>query len=171
MSGEKTEQPTPKRLRDARNKGEVAKSQEVTSAAVVLIVFAYIWMGWDYILEYMRQLVLCPIQVLDQPFEHKYDFELELHGPANGTDLLVYGSHSRLVQYDSNGQSIVELSYSQPGLVALYPQQQLNWLTVETVTFPISQSQTVAYSFAEVGLNHYRLLERPLPVFASPSHW
>src|SRR5262249_54670983 len=36
-SGEKTEQPTPKRLRDARKKGQVAKSQDLTSALVLLV--------------------------------------------------------------------------------------------------------------------------------------
>ena len=41
MSDEKTEQPTDKRLRDAREKGEVAKSQEVPSALIVLVVFGY----------------------------------------------------------------------------------------------------------------------------------
>ncbi|MCR5084114.1 MAG: type III secretion system export apparatus subunit SctU [Succinivibrionaceae bacterium] len=41
MADEKTEQPTPKRLRDAREKGEVAKSQEIPIAAVVLGVSAY----------------------------------------------------------------------------------------------------------------------------------
>ena len=33
---DKTEQPTPKRLKDARKKGEVAKSRELTSTAVLL---------------------------------------------------------------------------------------------------------------------------------------
>ena len=41
MAGEKTEQPTDKRLRDAREKGDIAKSTEVASAAVVLAVTAY----------------------------------------------------------------------------------------------------------------------------------
>jgi flagellar biosynthetic protein FlhB len=35
-SGEKTEQPTQKRLRDARKKGQVAKSQDLSSALVLL---------------------------------------------------------------------------------------------------------------------------------------
>ena len=43
MSGEKTEQPTDKRLRDAREQGDIAKSQEVVSAATVLaVVFFFI---------------------------------------------------------------------------------------------------------------------------------
>ncbi|MEO0763001.1 MAG: EscU/YscU/HrcU family type III secretion system export apparatus switch protein, partial [Pseudomonadota bacterium] len=35
---EKTEQPTPKKLRDARKKGQVAKSKEVSSAALIVTV-------------------------------------------------------------------------------------------------------------------------------------
>jgi flagellar biosynthesis protein FlhB len=37
--GEKTEDPTPKKLRDAREQGQVAVSQEVTSTAMLLIGF------------------------------------------------------------------------------------------------------------------------------------
>ena len=39
---EKTEQPTPKRLRDARQKGQVPKSSEVPSALVVLALTLYL---------------------------------------------------------------------------------------------------------------------------------
>ena len=41
MSGEKTEQPTPKRLREAREKGQVAKSQDVASALTVMAAALY----------------------------------------------------------------------------------------------------------------------------------
>ncbi|MCL2029279.1 MAG: EscU/YscU/HrcU family type III secretion system export apparatus switch protein, partial [Deltaproteobacteria bacterium] len=41
---DKTEQPTPKRLREAREKGQVCKSQEVGATAVLLAVFG-IFMG------------------------------------------------------------------------------------------------------------------------------
>lgn len=41
MSSEKTEQPTDKRLRDAREKGDIAKSNEVSSAAAVLAAMGY----------------------------------------------------------------------------------------------------------------------------------
>ena len=40
-SGEKTEQPSAKRLRDAREKGDIPKSQEVVSVATVCVVFGY----------------------------------------------------------------------------------------------------------------------------------
>ncbi|MBP3475554.1 MAG: flagellar biosynthesis protein FlhB [Lachnospiraceae bacterium] len=43
--GEKTEEPTSKKLEDARKEGQVAKSKEVTSAFELLAIFAllYIW--------------------------------------------------------------------------------------------------------------------------------
>jgi type III secretion protein U len=42
LSGEKTEQPTDKRLRDLREKGQVPKSSEVPSAAVVMSLAMYL---------------------------------------------------------------------------------------------------------------------------------
>ena len=38
--GDKTEKPTPKRLQDARKKGDVPKSKEVTSTVVLVV-----WLG------------------------------------------------------------------------------------------------------------------------------
>lgn len=49
MSGEKTEQPTPKRLRDARDKGQVAKSNEVPAASVVMSLALYLIVRGEYI--------------------------------------------------------------------------------------------------------------------------
>jgi flagellar biosynthetic protein FlhB len=40
QGGEKTEQPTEKRLRDARRKGQVAKSQDLTSAVLLTVAVA-----------------------------------------------------------------------------------------------------------------------------------
>jgi type III secretion protein U len=45
-SGEKTEQPTPKRLRDSRKKGQVARSQEVVTTASLMSVILYVYLAW-----------------------------------------------------------------------------------------------------------------------------
>lgn len=45
-SGEKTELPTPKRERDARQKGQVARSQEIVTTVSLLGVIAYLWASW-----------------------------------------------------------------------------------------------------------------------------
>jgi flagellar biosynthetic protein FlhB len=48
-TGEKTEQPTDKRLRDARKKGQVAKSQDLTSALLLIAAVAVVWLIGGYI--------------------------------------------------------------------------------------------------------------------------
>ncbi|MEO6587879.1 MAG: flagellar biosynthesis protein FlhB [Pyrinomonadaceae bacterium] len=48
-SGEKTEQPTEKRLRDARKKGQVAKSQDLSGAIMLLSAVAVVWLLGGYI--------------------------------------------------------------------------------------------------------------------------
>ncbi len=47
FAGEKTEQPTPKKLLDARKKGQVAKSTEINSAMILLVtlIFLRFFMG------------------------------------------------------------------------------------------------------------------------------
>ena len=45
-SGEKTEMPTPKKLRDARQKGQVCTSKDIVSTAILIVLFAVLgWMG------------------------------------------------------------------------------------------------------------------------------
>jgi type III secretion protein U len=47
QDGERTEAPSPKKMRDARQKGQVAKSQEVVMASTMFATIAYIWAIWD----------------------------------------------------------------------------------------------------------------------------
>ena len=45
-TGEKTEMPTPKKLRDARQKGQVCTSKDIVSTAILVVLFAILgWMG------------------------------------------------------------------------------------------------------------------------------
>jgi type III secretion protein U len=65
MSGEKTEKPTEKRLRDAREKGQIAQSPEIPSGAtfvalLLLMIFAGSWF-WSRLL-YLGQLATRPIE-------------------------------------------------------------------------------------------------------------
>ncbi|WP_068310282.1 type III secretion system export apparatus subunit SctU [Polycladidibacter hongkongensis] len=46
-SGEKTELPTPKKERDAREKGQVGKSNEVTTTISLFSVITYVVLAWD----------------------------------------------------------------------------------------------------------------------------
>lgn len=65
---EKTEQPTSKKLRDAREKGQVSKSQEVVSTAVVLTVFFYIWIGGEWILNNLLFMTSFPASLHGMAF-------------------------------------------------------------------------------------------------------
>ena len=45
-SGEKTEMPTQKKLRDARQKGQVCTSKDIVSTAILVVLFVLLgWMG------------------------------------------------------------------------------------------------------------------------------
>lgn len=47
-SGDKTEQPTEKKLRDAKEKGQVAQSRELTSIAAIIVVVTTFGMSYRY---------------------------------------------------------------------------------------------------------------------------
>ncbi len=59
-SGEKTEMPTPKKLRDAREKGQVCTSKDIVSTAILIVLFCVLgWMGiemTDDMQELMRYI-------------------------------------------------------------------------------------------------------------------
>jgi len=69
MSGEKTEQPTQKRLREARKKGQVAKSKEVPSAAIIIGVFVYIWILSDLYMKHLKDLMVLGVRGYGVPFD------------------------------------------------------------------------------------------------------
>ena len=69
MSSEKTEQPTPKRLRESREKGQVAKSQDVPSALTVMAVAVYLLAMSSDMLNTLLTMGEAPMLLMDRPFE------------------------------------------------------------------------------------------------------
>ncbi|MDR3317622.1 MAG: type III secretion system export apparatus subunit SctU [Puniceicoccales bacterium] len=61
---EKTEEPTSKRIRDAREKGNIAKSQDVNSTLTLIGAFCYVGMGWNEHLNNISELILIPTQFI-----------------------------------------------------------------------------------------------------------
>ena len=56
-AGEKTEMPTAKKLRDARQKGQVCTSKDITSTAILIVLFVLLaWMGVA-LMEDMEELL------------------------------------------------------------------------------------------------------------------
>ena len=74
---EKTEQPTPKRLREARQKGQVAKSREVASAAGITGLFLLIWIAWDFFVDNLKELVLLPSRFYGAAFDEAFKSVLD----------------------------------------------------------------------------------------------
>ncbi|MEG0473873.1 MAG: flagellar biosynthesis protein FlhB [Solibacillus sp.] len=58
FAGEKTEKATPKKRQDARKKGQVLKSQDVTAAALLLIMFAFLIFYAPFMYKGMKGVLL-----------------------------------------------------------------------------------------------------------------
>jgi type III secretion protein U len=69
---EKTEQPTPKKIRDARKKGQVPNSKDVTSTALLIVIFTYLGLSRVTILQTLMDLIVAPCQFFTQPFEDAF---------------------------------------------------------------------------------------------------
>ncbi|MDE1460991.1 type III secretion system export apparatus subunit SctU [Spartinivicinus poritis] len=66
---EKTEKPTPKKIRDAREKGQVAKSKEIVSLALLVVIVLLFWLMSDYYLSHLTELITLPAKFLDAPWQ------------------------------------------------------------------------------------------------------
>src|SRR5689334_5985459 len=78
MAEEKTEPPTPKRLADARKKGQVAHSKDVVTAALTLTIFAYFWATWGTFVQRMTEILTFPPQFYEMPFGEAVAYSFDL---------------------------------------------------------------------------------------------
>ena len=65
---EKTEQPTSKRLRDSRQKGDVAYSKDFTQTLLILAIFGYLLVSAGRIVEGLGQMILLPATLMQMGF-------------------------------------------------------------------------------------------------------
>ncbi|AZZ92401.1 EscU/YscU/HrcU family type III secretion system export apparatus switch protein [Hahella sp. KA22] len=66
---EKTEKPTPKKLRDARKKGQVAHSKELVSTAMMIAMYGLLFASGYSLVEALQSLIDLPPRFYGQPFE------------------------------------------------------------------------------------------------------
>ena len=85
---EKTELPTPKKLRDAREKGQVAKSQEVCSGTVIVVVMAVFIIRFPDNMEQLSLLFDLGFKIMNDPFREAI---LEAGGATLYTFLFIAG--------------------------------------------------------------------------------
>ncbi|MDR2156147.1 MAG: type III secretion system export apparatus subunit SctU [Burkholderiaceae bacterium] len=67
-SGSKTEKPTPKKLQDARKKGDISKSRDLTSTAGLLVILSLTMMALPWLGEQIVALVEASFDVMQEPF-------------------------------------------------------------------------------------------------------
>lgn len=66
---EKTEQPTSKRLRDSRKKGEVAYSKDFTQTVLIMAIFGYLLTAAGFMMEDLMEMILLPTTLMQMEFE------------------------------------------------------------------------------------------------------
>lgn len=66
---EKTEQPTAKKLRKAREDGQVAHSKDFTQTVLILALFGYLLADAERLFQSLAELMLAPLGVLGLGFE------------------------------------------------------------------------------------------------------
>ena len=66
---EKTEEPTDKKIRDARKKGQVAHSKDLTQAILTLSLLGYLIVRAQSLVAEMARMIALPATLYDMPFE------------------------------------------------------------------------------------------------------
>lgn len=75
-SGDKSEEPTPHRLREAREKGQVAKSREITVAVILLLSYGV----FRFVAPFMWQQLYEMAHIILGEISHANDFSLSFVG-------------------------------------------------------------------------------------------
>jgi type III secretion protein U len=65
---EKTEQPTSKKLLDARKQGQVAKSPDFTQTVLIVALFGYVVVMGTSMVSALGRMMVLPTQLIHQPF-------------------------------------------------------------------------------------------------------
>ncbi|WP_281561006.1 type III secretion system export apparatus subunit SctU [Thalassomonas sp. RHCl1] len=89
---EKTEQPTPKKIRDAREKGQVAQSKEVVSALLMCGIFALFVAMSDFYIRHFAAMIDALDAVYELPFRAAFKIilnELFDHAIAMLTPIII----------------------------------------------------------------------------------
>ena len=66
---EKTEPPTPKKLREAREEGNVAKSKDFTQTVLIVAIFGYLISNGPSIMKDFTEMIAIPAGMIGMPFE------------------------------------------------------------------------------------------------------
>lgn len=72
-SAEKTEEPTPKKLKDLREKGQIPQSKEVVSTSIIFFIFLYFFLFWDHNFNLLKASFVSILEMPLEPFDESID--------------------------------------------------------------------------------------------------
>ncbi|MGI9510214.1 MAG: EscU/YscU/HrcU family type III secretion system export apparatus switch protein [Geminicoccaceae bacterium] len=73
QSEEKSLPASEKKLRDAREKGQVSQSKDMVIGTGTVAILAYVWLAWDKVKTNLTALLILPADVYDMPFLQAVD--------------------------------------------------------------------------------------------------
>jgi flagellar biosynthetic protein FlhB len=74
QGGDKTEEPTPHRLREAREKGQIAKSREITTAVLLLLSFGVLRYLGPFMWGELTNMILSIYNLIPYTYEFSWGF-------------------------------------------------------------------------------------------------
>jgi len=75
----KTEEPTPKKLRDARKKGQIARSDELVPLMMILLAILYFWFAWDSFSGHIKEYMIAVSEFsYDRDFQYALDATISI---------------------------------------------------------------------------------------------
>lgn len=77
-SSEKTEEATPKKLRDAKRRGQVPRSNDIASGLILLFSTIYFFTMWDWLVDQVREYFLTITELIKHDFDQALQTALKL---------------------------------------------------------------------------------------------
>lgn len=88
MSGEKTQAPTSKKIRDAREEGQVAKTAELAAGVQLAVILMYLYLWGDDIWQDLSDLLLFTIDKMNDPLPIAFAGFISMFGKFVFEDLI-----------------------------------------------------------------------------------
>jgi len=104
----KTEEPTKHRLKEARKQGQIPRSRDVVSTAVIIVMFVFIWVGWDYYMQILQEMIISATTISHIDFDMAYHL---LSGYLLRTFFLVIGPAIFLATVTVIGSNLMQFGF------------------------------------------------------------
>ncbi len=106
---EKTEQPTPKKIRDAREKGQFLFSREIVAGAILIALTGLAFILWPQFIILTINMTDAMFNILHQPFEQAFPILL--------SNVFFFGGTISIITYATSISIAILANLSQTGIV------------------------------------------------------